>query len=133
MKLCITIHHPNIDGNTVSICWNCAAFTGHQFILHTSGQEEPTWLSSSNTPDGFLYSFQQNKKFALGILQNWTRGLIKRPVMRAIGHSHEHGRHLSSSRHTVQESIAINISSVLCVCLFGFEFEWVGGCLVPLA
>lgn len=35
---------------TVSICWNCAAFTGHQLILHThSGQEEPTWLSSSNT------------------------------------------------------------------------------------
>lgn len=60
------------------------------------------------TPDGFLYSFQfqPNKKFALGILQNWSRGLIKRPVMRAIGHSHEHGRHLSSSsRNTAQESI----------------------------
>jgi hypothetical protein len=104
---------------TVSICWNCAAFIldTNSYCIHTVVKKNLHGCRPA-TPDGFLYSFQPNKKFALGILQNWSRGLIKRPVlMRAIGHSHEHGRHLSSSRHTAQESIAINISSVL-LCVF---------------
>ncbi len=124
---CETVYYPSPKYRWSIHSFNllelCGFYTGHQFILHIHTVVKKNLHGCRPaTPDGFLYSFQPNKKFALGILQNWSRGLIKRPVMRAIGHSHEHGRHLSSSsRHTAQESIAINISSVLCV----FVWLWV--------
>ena len=85
LSLCPRMYVTQID----SFNRNCG-LNDQLFIIHSGQQRE-------NERTYMLLLFQQQTvptwKMALGMLQNWSRGLIKTPVMCAIGHSHEHGRH----------------------------------------